>query len=100
MTESRRRGSFEEVMRILKGKEHLETARRELKEGFLAKSSKAAQKTKNGYGRGSLRSKAQRLSTVEKVAAATKAVGWASGDQYINELKLLHVEAVGRSANS
>ena len=31
--------------------------------------------------------------TVEKVAAAIKAVSWASGDQYINELKLMHIEA-------
>lgn len=33
------------------------------------------------------------IETVEKVAAAIKAVGWPSGDQYINELKLLHIEA-------
>ena len=33
------------------------------------------------------------LSTIEDVAAAIKAGGWSSGDQYLNELKLMHVEA-------
>ena len=33
------------------------------------------------------------LNTIEEVAAAIKAAGWTSGDQYLNELKLMHVEA-------
>ena len=32
------------------------------------------------------------LSTIEDVAAAIKAGGWTSGDQYLNELKLMHIE--------
>lgn len=32
------------------------------------------------------------LNTVEDVAAAIKAGGWSSGDQYLNELKLMHIE--------
>ena len=36
-----RKGSFEEVMNILKGKEKLAQARRVLREGFMAKSSRA-----------------------------------------------------------
>lgn len=33
------------------------------------------------------------LSTIEDVAAAIKAGGWSPGDQYLNELKLMHIEA-------
>ena len=33
------------------------------------------------------------LSTIEDVAAAIKSGRWTSGDQYLNELKLMHIEA-------
>lgn len=41
-----KRGSFEAVVDILKGKDKLQQARETLREDFLAKSSKAAQRSK------------------------------------------------------
>ena len=46
LTKDSRRGSFEAVMDILQGKERLRQGKEELRGDFLAKSSKAAQKTK------------------------------------------------------
>ena len=37
------------------------------------------------------------IETIENVAAAIKAVGWSSGDQYINELKLMRIEAASKA---
>lgn len=88
-------------MDILKGKEKLAEARRELREDFMAKSSRAAQKTKREQVMAMAKEACDAgenlfplsIITVENVSAAIKAVGWTSGDQYINELKLMHIEA-------
>ena len=88
-----KRGSFEAVMDILQGKERLRQAKEELRGDFLAKSSKAAQKTKREQvmmmARASLGEGRQvfplQLNTIEDVAAAIKAGGRSSGDQYLNE---------------
>ena len=98
-----KRGPFEEVMNILKGKEELAKARRELREGFMAKSSRASQRTKREQVMAMAREACSRgervfplaVETVENVAAAIKAVGWTSGDQYVNELKLMHRSRLG-----
>ena len=96
-----KKGSFDEVMDILKGKERLAKARQELRKDFMADSSRASQKTKQeqvlAMAMEAYDSKLGpfplTIETVENVAAAIKAVGWTSGDQYINELKLMHIEA-------
>ena len=100
MSESRK-GSFGAIMDILQGKDKLRQAREVLRGDFLAKSSRAAQKTKReqvlAMARASIGQGRQifplQLGTIEDVAAAIKAGGWTSGDQYLNELKLMHVEA-------
>ena len=99
--DSTKRGSFEDVMNILKGKEELARARQKLRDGFMAKSSRASQRTKREQVMAMAKEASHRseqifpltIETVENVAAAIKAVGWSSGDQYVNELKLMHIEA-------
>ena len=88
-------------MDILKEKDKLRLAREWLRGDSLAKSSRAAQKSKReqvlAMARISLAKSGPvfplQLDTIEDVAAAIKAGGWTSGDQYLNELKLMHVEA-------
>ena len=98
---STKKGSFDEVMDILKEKEKLAKARQELRKDFMADSSRASQRTKREQVL-AMAAEARdpgaetfplKTETVEAVAAAIKAVGWTSGDQYINELKLMHIEA-------
>ena len=98
---STKKGSFDEVMDILKEKEKLAKARQELRKDFMADSSRASQRTKREQVL-AMAAEAHdpgaetfplKTETVEAVAAAIKAVGWTSGDQYINELKLMHIEA-------
>ena len=93
--------SFEEVMDILQGECELKRARESLRGDFLAKSSKAAQRSKReqvlAMAKVSVGERGHvfplSLNTIEDVAAAIKAGGWTSGDQYVNELKMMHVEA-------
>ena len=67
----------------------------------MAKSSRASQKTKREQVMAMAREACERnkdvfplaIETMENVAAAIKAVGWSPGGQYINELKLMHIEA-------
>ena len=88
-------------MDILQGKEKLKQAKEALRGDFLAKTSKAAQKSKReqimAMAKASVGAAARvfplSLNTIEEVAAAIKAAGWTSGDQYLNELKLMRVEA-------
>ena len=86
---------------MLKGKSELAKARRELKDDFMAKSSRASQRTKREQVLAMAKEACDQrrnvfplaIETIENVAAAIKAVGWTSGDQYLNELKLMHIEA-------
>ena len=96
-----KKGSFEEVMDILQGEDRLRRAKEVLRGDFLAKSSRAAQRSKREQVMAMARASVGgnrpifplNLDTIENVAAAIKAGGWTSGDQYLNELKLMHVEA-------
>ena len=94
------RGSFVKALEVASCKIKLQAAVRELNKGYWAKSTMAVKmsrreevatlaKTVAGQNQFLPLSK----EVVEAVAAALKAAGLASADQYLNELKLLHIEA-------
>ena len=92
-----KRGTFDAVMDILQRKDKLKKAREALRDDFLAKTSKAAQRSKREQILAMAKASVGRsgrvfplsMDTIEDVAAAIKAAGWTSGDQYLNELKLM-----------
>lgn len=100
-TKKKPRGSMTLIRDILKFGTQPDQARAVLRKGFLAESSRAAQPTR----REQVMTMAKEVcggagkvfplknDAIEAVAAAMKCAGWASTDQYLNELKLMHVEA-------
>ena len=90
-----------EAFKLAEDGQELQRAVGRLKDGFWAESTKKARESRrtlvlslavkvNGPGTPLF---PLRQATIEGVAAALKHAGLASGDQYINELKLAHVEA-------
>ena len=98
--ERRQRGSFAKAMEVASDRLLLNKAIGELNQGFWAKGTLSVKRIRRAEitklaltvtgGREPLPLAKQ---TVEMVAAALKAAKLASADQYLNELKLMHVEA-------
>ena len=94
------RGSMKRALSLASSNGEMEKAMDLLKEGFWAASTARARSTK----RKEIMELTQRVcgeqeaclpltrATIEKVAAAMKAGGMKAGDQYLNELKLWHIE--------
>ena len=95
-----KKGSFAKALEVARSRDLLGQAWKELNKGFWTSNTAAVKRSR--------REEVMKLAslvagnrdvlplsrqTVEYVAAALKAGGLASADQYLNELKLLHVEA-------
>lgn len=95
-----KKGSFAKALEVARCKNRLGQALKDLNKGFWTSSTAAVKKSRREEVLKLAREVSGRREvlpldrqTVEHVAAALKAGGLASADQYLNELKLLHVEA-------